>query len=60
MTTYHASPLMRCQCPAKTFTSQAAALEYAKTAARTFGIGYRVWQLNRGRIRSVATANPGP
>lgn len=57
---YHASPESKCICPAKSFDTQAEAVQYAREAAATFHVGYRVWQLFRGRIRCVATVKGEP
>ncbi len=58
MTTYHASPLMLCYAPAKWFTTAADALEYARNTAKTFRIGYSVWEIQSGRPRRLKTFDP--
>jgi len=52
---YHASPESCCQCPARWFDHQADAVQFARKAAQTFRVGYRVWLLVRGRAQCVAT-----
>jgi len=59
-TTYHVSPAQCCNCPAKWFTDQAAAVAYAREAARLFGVAYRVWRLTGGRIHGVCTGPSRP
>jgi hypothetical protein len=51
MIAYHATPAMRCRCPARAFASAREALDYARKAAESFRVGYAVWQAHRGTLR---------
>jgi hypothetical protein len=51
MIAYHATPAMRCRCPARAFPTAQEALEYAPKAAQAFGVGYAVWRAHKGTRR---------
>ncbi len=51
MKRFYAAPAFRSQAPGRGFASKAAAEHWAEQAARTYRIGYAVWQRNGGRLK---------
>ena len=58
MNIYHAVPVFRCHCPAKTFRDVQAAAEYAQKAANAFRVGYAVWRVRKGTLRLLRRYPP--
>ncbi len=55
---YHAAPAGRCFAPAKWFTDERKALEFARDAADAFRVGYTVWRVQAGRPKRLAAYSP--